>query len=113
VLAAAAAAAAVQVEMKALDELMSHKLPRLYQHFQQVECDISIIATDWYLCLFTTSMPSETVARVWDSLFNEGPKIIFRVALALLKMHEDVILTANNAGGWRAAGDGGQWCSAV
>jgi hypothetical protein len=43
-------------------------------------------------------MPSETAARVLDSLFNEGPKIIFRVALALLKMHEELILRADNAG---------------
>lgn len=87
-----------QVEMKALDELISEKLPRLHAHLQDLEADVSIIATDWYLTLFSTSMPSESVARVWDALFNEGPKIVFRVALALLKAHEEVLLKCDNAG---------------
>uniref|UniRef100_A0A7S0RDZ9 Rab-GAP TBC domain-containing protein n=1 Tax=Chlamydomonas leiostraca TaxID=1034604 RepID=A0A7S0RDZ9_9CHLO len=87
-----------QVEMRALDELLGHKLPRLHAHFVAKDCDISLIATDWYLSMFTTSLPSETVARVWDALFNEGPKILFRVALALLKQHEEHLLHCDNAG---------------
>lgn len=47
--------------MKALDELITTKIPKLHAHFRAVELDISIIATDWYLCLFCTSLPSETV----------------------------------------------------
>lgn len=87
-----------QIEMKALDELVFQKLPRLHAHFKELECDISIIATEWYLCLFSSSMPSETVARIWDALFNEGPKILFRVALALLKLYEETLLRHDNAG---------------
>lgn len=30
------------------------------------------------------SSPSKTVLRIWDCFFNEGPKILFRVALTLL-----------------------------
>ena len=48
-------------------------VPACYQ-----DCNISLLATDWYLGLFSTSLPSETVARVWDALFSEGPKILFR-----------------------------------
>ena len=36
--------------------------------------------------------------RVWDALFNEGPKILYRVALALLQMEEEVLLKLDNAG---------------
>ncbi|MEW5309256.1 MAG: hypothetical protein WDW38_001154 [Sanguina aurantia] len=87
-----------QVEMRALDELITTKIPKLHAHFQAVELDISIIATDWYLCLFCTSLPSETVARVWDALFHEGPKIIYRVSLAVLRIYEENILRVDNAG---------------
>lgn len=84
--------------MKALDELIAQKLPRLAQHMTDLEADISILATDWYLTLFATSMPAETVARVWDGLFNEGPKVLFRTALALLKSQEAALLKYDNAG---------------
>jgi hypothetical protein len=36
-----------QIEMQALSELVSQKLPRLHAHLEQTFCDISIIATDW------------------------------------------------------------------
>eukprot|EP00879_Flechtneria_rotunda_P013690 GHRR01014300.1.p1 GENE.GHRR01014300.1~~GHRR01014300.1.p1 ORF type:complete len:277 (+),score=140.82 GHRR01014300.1:249-1079(+) len=87
-----------QVEMKALDELIGQKLPRLAAHLTALEADVSILATDWYLTLFATSMPAETVARVWDGLFNEGPKVLFRTALALLQAQEEQLLRFDSAG---------------
>jgi hypothetical protein len=82
---------------------------------------------DWFLCLFCTSVPSETAARIWDALLNEGtkvgissemaaaelvkqhpiaahnvagllPQVLFRVALALLKLHEPLLLAQDNPG---------------
>ncbi|KIY99590.1 TBC1 domain family member 2A [Monoraphidium neglectum] len=87
-----------QVEMRALEDLMSTKLPRLAAHMAALEADVSIIATDWYLSLFASSMPSESAARVWDALMNEGPKVLFRVALALLSLNEERLLAFDNAG---------------
>ncbi len=52
-----------------------------------------------YLDLFAQA-PSETTTRIWDSLFSEGPKILFRVALGLLKMEEVALLHFDNSGGW-------------
>ena len=84
--------------MKALDELIRIKLPRLHAHLELLEADVSVVATDWFLTIFATSVPSETVGRAWDALFNEGPKVLFRVALALLKTQEEVLLRCDNAG---------------
>lgn len=86
------------VEMRSLWELVSSKLPRLAQHLQALKCDISILATDWFMCLFATTLPAETVARVWDTLFSEGPKVLFRVALAVLKLLEPALLAQEDTG---------------
>lgn len=40
----------------------------------------------------------QTAARVWDSLLEEGSKILYRVALALLKLHEPELLRQDNPG---------------
>lgn len=40
----------------------------------------------------------QTVARVWDALLYEGPKVLYRVALALLKGCEAQLLTITNTG---------------
>ncbi len=47
--------------MKALGELVGNKLPRLWAHMQALEVEMALLATDWYLGLFCTSLPSETV----------------------------------------------------
>ncbi len=36
--------------------------------------------------------------RCWDALLSEGAKIVYRVALALLKRHEAALLAQDNAG---------------
>jgi hypothetical protein len=41
---------------------------------------------------------SQTAMRVWDALLHEGAKVIYRVALALLKIHEAALLKQDNAG---------------
>eukprot|EP00887_Chlorella_sp_A99_P001441 scaffold8.g1441.t1 len=86
------------VEMRSLRELVERKLPRLAAHLDALGCDMSIVATDWFLCLFATTMPAESAARVWDALLVEGPKVLFRVALALLRLHERALLAQDNPG---------------
>ena len=40
-------------------ELVIEKMPKLAAHLAALHCDITIVATDWFLCLFCTSVPSE------------------------------------------------------
>lgn len=54
-----------QIEMRALNELIAAKLPRLQQHFAAIDLDISMLATDWILCLYAASLPSEVGTRRW------------------------------------------------
>lgn len=86
------------VEMRTLEGLVAQKMPDLHHHLQQLHCDMSIIATDWFLCLFCTTTPSETAARIWDALFHEGPKILYRVSLALLHMNKAGLMESDNPG---------------
>ena len=76
------------VEMAVLGDLLRSKLPKLGVHLMRLGVDISIIATDYFLCLFCTVLPSETAMRIWDALLNEGAKVLYRVALALLKVRQ-------------------------
>ena len=43
--------------------------------------------------LFTRDFGFDLVVRVWDIFLHQGWKVIHRVALALLKMHEREILS--------------------
>ena len=50
---------------------------------------ISLCTTSWFMSLFIGTLPIESVLRVWDVLFYEGSKTLFRVALALFKIGEE------------------------
>ena len=52
----------------------------------------ALFASKWFVCLYCEVLPVETVLRVWDTVFYEGSKILFRVALGLLKLNQDRLL---------------------
>ncbi|XP_010928875.1 uncharacterized protein [Elaeis guineensis] len=79
------------VEQRVFKDLLAKKCPRIAAHLEAIEFDVSLVATEWFLCLFSKSLPSETTLRVWDVLFNEGAKVLFHVALAIFKVAFDKI----------------------
>ena len=49
---------------------------------------ISLCTTSWFMSLFIGTLPTESVLRVWDVLFYDGARTLFRVALAIFKLGE-------------------------
>jgi len=49
---------------------------------------VSLATTAWFMSLFVGTLPMECVLRVWDCLFFEGSKTLFRVGLAIFKAGE-------------------------
>eukprot|EP00242_Pyramimonas_sp_CCMP2087_P015680 CAMPEP_0198203992 /NCGR_PEP_ID=MMETSP1445-20131203/7337_1 /TAXON_ID=36898 /ORGANISM="Pyramimonas sp., Strain CCMP2087" /LENGTH=521 /DNA_ID=CAMNT_0043875625 /DNA_START=375 /DNA_END=1937 /DNA_ORIENTATION=+ len=86
------------VEQRVLKHLLDKKMPKLSRHLDELQCDISLIATEWLLTVYVKSMPAETAARVLDSVFQEGSKMLFRVALALFKLNEKALLETQHMG---------------
>ncbi|KAG2583155.1 growth hormone-regulated TBC protein 1-like isoform X3 [Panicum virgatum] len=86
------------VEQRVFKDLLAKKCPRIAAHLEAMGFDVSLVATEWFLCLFSKSLPSETTLRVWDVLFNEGAKVLFHVALAIFKMREDDLLCIRQLG---------------
>jgi hypothetical protein len=78
-----------------IDRYVKEKLPKLHAHFKSLDCDGSVVklmTTEWFLCIYCKSLPIETAFRIWDMFFYDGPKVIFRCALAVLKLSEDDLM---------------------
>ncbi|QDZ19130.1 Rab-GTPase-TBC domain-containing protein [Chloropicon primus] len=86
------------VGQKIFDRLVQNKFPKVFKHFESLGCELSLVTSEWLLCLFSRSFPSETVARIWDSLLFEGFKIFYRVSLGFIRLLHDKILQCDNLG---------------
>jgi len=82
------------LDIEAFGELVKIKMPEIAAHVDRVGITWPLIVTKWFICLYAEVLPIETILRVWDCLFYEGNKILFRVALTLLKIHREKILAA-------------------
>jgi hypothetical protein len=46
------------------------------------------------MTLFCVNIPYEVTIRIWDIMLIEGPKTLYRIALAIFKMGEKEMLKA-------------------
>ena len=76
---------AIQVEGDVLFGLLKKVAPGLHKHLKKQGIEPILFMTEWFLCLFTRTLPWPCVMRIWDMFFFEGVKILFRVGLVLLK----------------------------
>lgn len=84
------------VDIEVLSELVKSKVPDVHQHVINLGLPWAVITTKWFVCLFAEVLPIETVLRIWDCLFYEGSKILFRVCLTLIKSNRATILACND-----------------
>ncbi|GLG92868.1 hypothetical protein R5R35_003282 [Gryllus longicercus] len=86
----------VITDIAVLEELVRAKVPDVYRHVRNVGLPWAVITTKWFICLFAEVLPIETVLRVWDCLFYEGSKIIFRVCITLIKRNREQLLQCSD-----------------
>mmetsp|Transcript_28765 Transcript_28765/g.52419 ORF Transcript_28765/g.52419 Transcript_28765/m.52419 type:complete len:356 (+) Transcript_28765:71-1138(+) len=75
-----------------LQRLLEMHMPMLFNHLGQQGVEPTMYASQWFLTVCIYNFPFSTVVRVWDIFLAEGVKIIFRIALALLKLNQEALL---------------------
>lgn len=58
---------------------------------------LPLITIQWFLCLFINTLRPQVVLRILDIFFNEGNKVLFKIAAALFKLHEEEILSVKDS----------------
>jgi len=76
---------AIQLEGDVLLGLLKKAAPNVHKHLKKQGIEPILFMTEWFLCLFTRTLPWNCVLRIWDIFLFEGVKILFRIALVLLK----------------------------
>ncbi|KAK1902450.1 Growth hormone-regulated TBC protein 1-A [Dissostichus eleginoides] len=86
----------LKTDQEVLGELVKAKSPAVGQLMDQYPGIWTLVVSRWFICLYIDVLPIETVLRVWDCLFYEGSKVLFRVALTLIIHHQPEILRARS-----------------
>uniref|UniRef100_A0A8C7NHZ9 TBC1 domain family, member 10b n=1 Tax=Oncorhynchus mykiss TaxID=8022 RepID=A0A8C7NHZ9_ONCMY len=76
---------AIQLDGEIFFSLLRRVCPMAYRHLKKFKIDPILYMTEWFMCVFSRTLPWSCVLRVWDMFFCEGVKIVFRVGLVLLK----------------------------
>ena len=78
--------------IESFSDIIKKNIPNLGSHFEKIGFDISTVTYKWFSRLFVPYLPFNFVLRTMDSFINEGAKILYRVAFAVLKTMEPKLL---------------------
>ncbi|GAB1602522.1 hypothetical protein Ahia01_000531600, partial [Argonauta hians] len=77
---------AVHIDGDILFGLLKKSSPLIYKHLKKQRIEPILYMTEWFMCIFSRTLPWTAVLRVWDMFFCEGVKVMFRIALILFKL---------------------------
>ena len=67
-------------------------IPKVYELFKKEGMIPSMYASEWFICLFSRNLEFKSLVRIFDVFLLEGFKVIYRFALAFIKLKEDKFL---------------------
>ncbi|CDO52040.1 similar to Saccharomyces cerevisiae YGR100W MDR1 Cytoplasmic GTPase-activating protein for Ypt/Rab transport GTPases Ypt6p [Geotrichum candidum] len=86
------------LDQKVFEALVQKTMPILWDHLAKNDVQLSVVSLPWFLSLFINSMPLVFAFRIMDVFFLEGPKTLFQVALAILRVNGEELLDATDDG---------------
>lgn len=86
------------LDQKVFESLVHRCLPVIQDHFATVDVQLSMASLPWFLSLYINSMPLVFAFRVVDCFFLMGPKVLFQIGLAILKINGDELLECSDDG---------------
>jgi len=86
------------LDQKVFESLVEKTMPILWNHITKNDIQLSVVSLPWFLSLFLNSMPLVFAFRIIDIFFLNGPKTLFQVALAILRINGEELLEIDDDG---------------
>ncbi|KAL5492303.1 hypothetical protein ACEPAI_3750 [Sanghuangporus weigelae] len=88
------------LDQRVFESLVQRCLPMIHDHFHAVDVQLSVASLPWFLSLYINSMPMIFAFRIVDCFFCMGPKVLFQIGLAILKINGEALLEIQDDGGF-------------
>ncbi|KRX35198.1 TBC1 domain family member 12 [Trichinella murrelli] len=76
----------------AYDVYFKLALPKLHEHFNNLDISPNLYLIDWLYTIYAKSLPLEITCRIWDLFLRDGDRYLYDAALGILCMYEDILL---------------------
>ncbi|PVH93512.1 TBC-domain-containing protein [Periconia macrospinosa] len=86
------------LDQRVFESLVEKTMPILWDHLVKSDIQLSVVSLPWFLSLYINSMPLVFAFRVLDVFFLEGPKVLFQIGLAILRINGEELLDAADDG---------------
>lgn len=86
------------LDQRVFELLVQNTMPLLWEHITRNDIQLSVVLLPWFLLLYLSSMPLVFAFRILDVFFLQGPKTLFQVALAILKLNGELLLRTEDDG---------------
>ena len=86
------------LDQRVFESLVEKTMPILWEHLVRSDVQLSVVSLPWFLSLYINSMPLIFAFRVLDVFFLEGPKVLFQVGLAILRINGEDLLDITDDG---------------
>jgi TBC1 domain family member 8/9 len=86
------------LDQKVFESLVEKTMPVLWDHLVKSDVQLSVVSLPWFLSLYINSMPLVFAFRVLDVFFLEGPKVLFQIGLAILRINGEELLDVSDDG---------------
>ncbi|KAI5791905.1 rab-GTPase-TBC domain-containing protein [Geopyxis carbonaria] len=86
------------LDQRVFESLVEKTMPILWEHLVKADVQLSVVSLPWFLSLYINSMPLVFAFRVLDVFFLEGPKVLFQIGLAILRINGEELLDATDDG---------------
>lgn len=86
------------LDQRVFESLVEKTMPIIWDHLVKNDVQLSVVSLPWFLSLYINSMPLIFAFRVLDVFFLEGPRVLFQVGLAILRINGEELLDATDDG---------------
>lgn len=86
------------LDQRVFEHLVERCLPAIHNHFVDADVQLSVASLPWFLSLYISSLPMVFAFRIIDCFFLMGPKVLFQVGLAILKVNGPELLKTTDDG---------------
>lgn len=76
-----------QIDCELFDMLLEIYAPALSKHMKSIGAMSVVYLLEWFMCIFCRTLPFSCALRIYDMFLCEGPIVMFKTGLAILKLY--------------------------